>query len=215
MIQLFGKHKQIEVEIDEFLDHIVEGGLLFKKGIKYYLDDRIEEFEQRLAEMRLLEKDADNLRRAIETKLYTKTLIPEFRGDVLGLLEHSDAVLNQIADTLLEFSVERPETLDDLNNLKHELAKNAIKASEFMVKAIRCYFRDLTAVRDNIKQVHFSREETNRIAEKYKRDIFSRPDLRLSHKMHLRYFARSIENIADDAEDLCDRLAIATIKRFI
>ncbi|AXJ00720.1 hypothetical protein CYPRO_1464 [Cyclonatronum proteinivorum] len=215
MIQLFGSHKQIEAEIDEFLDQIIGGGLLFKKGIKFYLDGREEEFEQRLNELILLEKRADDLRRDIETKLYTKTLIPEFRGDVLGLLEHSDAVLNQIADTLLEFSVERPETLDDLRDLKHELAKNAIKASEFMVKAIRCYFRDLSAVRDNIKQVHFSREETNRLSEKYKREIFGRGELRLSHKMHLRYFARSIENIADDAEDLCDRLAIAAIKRYI
>lgn len=215
MIQLFGSHKQIETEIDEFLDQIIGGGLLFKKGIKFYLDGRFEEFEQRLAELIELEKRADHLRRDIETKLYTKTLIPEFRGDVLGLLEHSDAVLNQISDTLLEFSVEKPETLDDLRDLKHELAKNAIKASEFMVKAIRCYFRDLSAVRDNIKQVHFSREETNRLSEKYKREIFSRKELRLSHKMHLRYFARSIENIADDAEDLCDRLAIAAIKRYI
>ncbi|MCC5934298.1 MAG: DUF47 family protein [Balneolales bacterium] len=215
MIQLFGSHKQIETEIDEFLDQIIGGGLLFKKGIKFYLDGRFEEFEQRLAELIELEKRADHLRRDIETKLYTKTLIPEFRGDVLGLLEHSDAVLNQISDTLLEFSVEKPETLDDLRDLKHELAKNAIKASEFMVKSIRCYFRDLSAVRDNIKQVHFSREETNRLSEKYKREIFSRKELRLSHKMHLRYFARSIENIADDAEDLCDRLAIAAIKRYI
>lgn len=215
MIQLFGKHKQIEVEIDEFLDHIVEGGLLFKKGIKFYLEKREEEFEQRLNELRNLEKEADALRRKVETSLYTKTLIPEFRGDVLGLLEHSDAVLNQITDTLLEFSVEKPEMLEDLNPLQYELAKNAIKASEFMVKAIRAYFRDLTAVRDHIKQVHFSREESNRISEKYKRDIFSRESLRLSHKMHLRYFARSIESIADDAEDLCDRLAIAAIKRYI
>ncbi|MCH8487790.1 MAG: DUF47 family protein [Candidatus Cyclonatronum sp.] len=215
MIQLFGSHKQIETEIDEFLDQIIGGGLLFKKGIKFYLDGRFEEFEQRLAELIELEKRADHLRRDIETKLYTKTLIPEFRGDVLGLLEHSDAVLNQISDTLLEFSVEKPETLDDLRDLKHELAKNAIKASEFMVKSIRCYFRDLSAVRDNIKQVHFSREETNRLSEKYKREIFSRKELRLSHKMHLRYFARSIESIADDAEDLCDRLAIAAIKRYI
>ncbi len=214
MFELFGKHKQIEADIDEFLDHIVEGGLLFKKGVKFYLDGRKDEFEDRLADLRHLEKNADNLRRRIETNLYTKTLIPEFRGDVLGLLEHSDGVLNQIADTLLEFSVEQPETLEDLNKLKYELAKNAIKASEFMVKAIRAYFRDLATVRDQIKQVNFLREETNRIAEKYKRDVYSR-DLRLSHKMHLRYFAVSIENIADDAEDLCDRLAIATIKRYI
>ncbi len=214
MLDLFGKHKQIEAEIEQFLDYIVEGGLLFKKGIRFYLDDRLDEFEERLTDLRQLEKNADRLRRNIETHLYTRTLIPEFRGDVLGLLEHSDGVLNQIADTLLEFSVEQPETLKELNKTKYELAKNAIKASESMVKAIRAYFNDLNAVRDHIQHVNFLREETNRVAESYKRDLYSR-DLRLSHKMHLRYFAVSIENIADDAEDLCDRLAIATIKRHL
>ena len=215
MAQLFTKHKQIEGEIDDFLDLIIEGGLLFKKGVQFYLDRRSEEFEVRLADLRRLEKDADKLRRSIETKLYLRTLIPEFRGDVLGLLEHSDAVLNKIADTLLLFSVEIPETLEDLNETHYDLAHNAIDASENMVKAIRAYFRDLSAVRDNVKQVQFSREETNRIAEKYKRDVFQRTNLRLSHKIHLRYFAHNIETIADEAEDVCDRLSIAAIKRYI
>ena len=214
MAQLFRKYKQIEVDIDEYLDHIIEGGLLFKMGIKFYSEGRMEEFEERLKALRSLEKKADSLRRNVETKLYLRTLIPEFRGDVLGLLEHSDAVLNKITDTLLEFSVELPETLEDLNDLHNDLAHNAISASENMVKAIRAYFRDLSAVRDNIKQVRFLREETNRIAEKYKRDVFRR-DLRLSHKIHLRFFAHNIEHIADDAEDVCDRLAIAAIKRHI
>jgi uncharacterized protein Yka (UPF0111/DUF47 family) len=113
------------------------------------------------------------------------------------------------------FSVEVPETLTEFNELHNDLAINAINASENMVKSIRAYFRDLAAVRDNIAQVQFAREETNRIAERYKRELFQRPDLRLSHKMHLRYFAFNIEQIADEAEDVCDRLAIAAIKRYI
>jgi len=31
----------------------------------------------------------------------------------------------------------------------------------------------------------------------------------------MRYFAYHIEQIADEAEDVCDRLAIATIKRYV
>jgi len=215
MAQLFKKHKQIEEEIDQFLDTIVAAGLLFKKGIQLYLEKRMDEFENRLAELRRMEKEADMLRRNIETKLYLRTLIPDSRGDVLGLLEHSDSVLNKIADNLLEYSVELPETLPELNELHNELAENSIRASENMVKAIRAYFRDIAAVRDHIKQVQFSREETNRLAEKYKRVLFRRNDLRLSHRIHLRYFTFHIEQIADESEDVCDRLAIATIKRYI
>lgn len=215
MTQLFKKHKQIESEIDDFLDMIVQAGLLYRKGLHYYLEGRTDEFEKRLAEIRTVEKKADILRRSVETKLYLRTLIPDARGDVLGIMEHADSVLNKIADNLLEYSVEIPQILPELNDLHDEIAENAIQASEYMVKAIRAYFRDLSAVRDNINQVQFAREETNRLAEKYKRVLFQHTSLRLSHRIHLRYFVFHIEQIADEAEDVCDRLAIAAIKRYI
>jgi len=61
-----------------------------------------------------MESRADSLRRSIETRLYLETLIPEFRGDVLGLLESSDKVMNRLTETLTQFQVETPEILEDL-----------------------------------------------------------------------------------------------------
>jgi uncharacterized protein Yka (UPF0111/DUF47 family) len=81
-----------------------------------------------------------------------------------------------------------------------------------MVRGVRAYFRDLSAVRDHLGKVNYYEQETDRIAEEIKRIVF-RQDLRLSHKFHQRYFALHIEAIADEAEDVCDRLAIACIKR--
>ncbi len=214
MTVLFRKHKQLEAQIDEYLDLVVQGGLLFKQGVKLYLQGRLEEFETRLQQLQEMEEKGDELRRHIETKLYLRTLIPESRGDVLGLLESSDKVLNRITETLLQISVEIPDIPDDLDPLYNDLAEYAISTVEGMVKAIRAYFRDLTSVRDNINQVLFYRKETNKTAENFKRAVFRR-ELRLSHKIHLRYFAYHAELIAEEAEDVCDRLSIATIKRYI
>ncbi len=214
MAILFKKHKQIEGQIDEYLDLVIQGGLLFKQGVKFYLQGRIDDFEMRLQELCHLEEKCDELRRQVETKLYLRTLIPESRGDVLGLLESTDKVVNRITETLMQLSVEIPEIPDDLDPLYSDLSEYAIATVEGMVKAIRCYFRDLAAVRDNVTQVLFYRKETNKIAEKFKRAVFRR-ELRLSHKIHLRYFAYHVELIAEDAEDVCDRLSIATIKRYV
>ncbi len=214
MTVLFRKHKQLEAQIDEYLDLVVQGGLLFKQGVKLYLQGRLEEFETRLQQLQEMEEKGDELRRHIETKLYLRTLIPESRGDVLGLLESSDKVLNRITETLLQISVEIPDIPDDLDPLYNDLADYAISTVEGMVKAIRAYFRDLTSVRDNINQVLFYCKETNKTAENFKRAVFRR-ELRLSHKIHLRYFAYHAELIAEEAEDVCDRLSIATIKRYI
>ena len=214
MAIFFNKTKKIELEIEDYLDLVEKGGLVYKQGVKYYFDKRQEEFETKLNELRKIEEDADSLRRNIETKLYIKTLIPESRGDVLGLLEHTDKVLNIIESSLLEFSVEIPDIMVDLQPLYLDLAENAILCVDCTVGGIRSYFRNLEAVRDFINKVQFYRNETNRLAEKIKRHIFRTPDIDLSQKIHMRYFSYHIERIAEEAEDVCDRLAIATIKKF-
>ncbi len=215
MALLFKKTKELEAQIDEYLDSVVRGALLFQQGVKYYLDEQHDDFESRLADLDELESHGDRLRRLIESKLYAQTLIPEARGDVLGLLESTDAVLNTMSETLLQFSVEIPFILEELRPQYLELAQVSVSAVEAMVSAIRAYFRDLSAVRDHINKVQFYENETDKIAEKIKRVVFRKKDLKLSAKIHMRYFAYHIENIADEAEDVCDRLAIATIKRYL
>ncbi|APF17375.1 putative phosphate transport regulator [Caldithrix abyssi DSM 13497] len=214
MAILFKKTKLLEGQIEEYLDCVIQGALLFRQGVKYYLQNRMDDFEARLEDLDKLESRGDQLRRQIETSLYEHTLIPESRGDVLGLLESTDAVLNTMNETLMQFSVEIPEIIPELHQMYIELAEISTAAVEAMVLAIRSYFRDLTAVRDHINKVQFYENESDKIARKIKRIVF-RKDLRLSHKIHMRYFAYHIENIADEAEDVTDRLAIATIKRYL
>jgi hypothetical protein len=214
MAVLFKKIKNLEAQIDNYLDMVVKGGFLFKQGIKYFLEEQTEEFDSRLVSIDTTESDADNLRRKIEKRLYTETLIPESRGDVLGLLEACDKVLNKTAETLHQFSVEIPFILPEVKNYYLELADISVSALEEMVAAVRSYFTEINKVRDHINKVQLYESESDKIAEKIKRIVF-RSDIRLSQKMHMRYFALHIESIADEAEDVCDRLSIAAVKRFI
>jgi len=92
MAILFRRTKELEGMIDQFLDHVVEGSLLFRQGVLYYLDDDLEALERCMHELGLLENAGDALRRDVETRMYSETLIPEARGDVLGLLETIDEV---------------------------------------------------------------------------------------------------------------------------
>lgn len=213
MAFLFTKTKKIELQIEEFLDMVIQGGLIFKQGMKFFFEKRNDEFESRLLDLRKMEEKADVLRRTIESKLYLRTLIPESRGDVLGLLESTDKVLNTTADTMLEFSVEIPDIIDSLHPLYLDLVDVAYACVENTVGGIRAYFRNVDAVQDHINKVMVYRKETNKIAENLKRKIF-RMDIDLSHKIHMRYFSYHIERIAEEAEDVCDRLAIASIKKF-
>ena len=212
MTLFFKKTKELEHLIDKYLDNVIQGGLLFKQGIKYYLEDMQDEFEKRMKDLDELESHADKIRREIINKLYIHTLIPEARGDVLGIIESTDNVLNVTAETLKQFYVEIPDILPDLHKLYLDLTDASVAALESLVAAIRSYFRDITSVRDHINKVLFYEKEADKIGDKIKWKIF-RKDIHLSQKIHMRYFALHIQNISDNAEDVTDRLSIATIKR--
>ncbi len=214
MTLIFKKIKSLEKQIDNYLDLLVKGGFLFKQGVKYFLEGEKEEFNARLNALNETESDGDNLRRDIETRLYTETLIPESRGDVLGLLEACDRVLNITAETLNQFHIERPDILPELKSKYIDLANISIAALEEMVAAVRAYFTDVTAVKNYINKVQLYETESDQIATKIKYEVF-RKEIDLCRKMHMRYFALHIENIADEAEDVCDRLSIAVIKRYL
>jgi len=171
-----------------------------------------EQFALHLREIDATESSADGLRRSIETKLYVDTLIPEYRGDVLGLLESSDRVLNRSAETLTQFGVERPDILEDLKPMFLDLTDASMSTVESMVGAVRAYFREPDQVRNYITKAMFYEKESDALGDRIKRTVFQK-DIDLSRKIHMRYFAFHIETIADEAEDVCDRLAIATIKR--
>ena len=211
---LLRKTKELEMQIDEYLDLVVSGSLVFREGLKYYLRGEMQPFEARMKQLDDMEKKADSLRRLIETRLYLQTLIPEFRGDVLGLLESSDKVLNETTETLAQFSVEMPEIPEEFRQSFIDISEASMSAVESMVMAVRAYFREVEKVRDCIAKAMFYEKESDNIGDRTKRLIF-RSNLKLSHKIHLRYFTYHIESIADEAEDVCDRLSIASIKRHL
>jgi len=211
---IFKKTRELEAQIDEYLDCVVEGALIFKQGIYFFLQEDLTELEIRAKELEKKEHQGDQLRRKIETILYEQTLIPESRGDVLGLLESTDTVLNTLSETLMQFVVEKPQLMTEIQQPFKELVEQANSAVEEMVAAIRAYFRNFTMVRDHITKVQFFEKESDKSAYKIKRIIFD-STLDLSLKMHMRDFVDKVENISDEAEDVCDRLTIAAIKRYL
>ncbi|MBM4169108.1 MAG: DUF47 family protein [Ignavibacteria bacterium] len=208
------KTRELELEIDEFLDLVLKAALLFQEGIKKYMEEDEEGFEYLRAQIVNHESRADAIRRSVESKLYLHTLIPDMRGDVLGLLESTDKVINQLANTVNQYAVEIPMIPGSLGPMFFELACATASTVESMVLAIRTYFRDPEQVRDQISKCMFYEKQSDQISDRIKRLVF-RMDIKLSQKFHVRYFAFHIEGIADQAEDVCDRLAIAAIKRSV
>ncbi len=213
-ILLFKRTRALVAQIDEFLDTVGQAALLFERGVADYVAGRQDHFETHYKAIDDAEHRADELRRNIEKQLYRHSLIPEARGDVLGLLETTDDVVNQAKHTLGMFLVERPALLRGMDADWTALGATAARTAEAVVLATRAFFRDPYTVNDHLHKVYFYEKEGDRQAMALKRRIFD-TDAELARKMHLRYFVLNVDRISDASEEVADRLAIYTIKRTV
>lgn len=210
---LFGGTRSLENQIDEFLDKVSESGMVFDRAMRVYLDQGpSEEFDAFLNQAADIERRGDDLRRAIETELYLRTLIPDLRADVLALLEGMDHLVNVYEGDLFRISIQSPDIPSEFHAGYIDLVETVVSCVDSVVLATRAFFRDIDAVRDHSSRTIFLETEADKIGTKLQRAIFA-SELPLERKMHLRYFVERIDELANAAEDVADELHIYTIKR--
>jgi predicted phosphate transport protein (TIGR00153 family) len=212
-ISLFGRTKQLESEIDEFLDVLGDANLAFKQALGlFFQENKSERFTEKLHQVGVLESRGDELRRKILTNMYAETLMPDARGDILKLLESLDDIVNKFEETLWYFETEVPDIPEEYHAAYQELADLSCAAVEALILASRAFFRDAPAIKDHMHKVLYYESESDEVVTKLRGAIFA-SDLALSSKIHLRFFAERIVWIADTAEDIADELSIYAIKR--
>ncbi len=214
---LFGSSaKALELNIDRYLTLVEQSALLLEDAIKKYLDGKFELFEHQRSEIDNTEREADNLRRDIKHRLYAEMLIPDSRGDVLALLETLDNVTDKAKDVSSHFSIERPEVYPFLSDDFRELMETCVKTVGEVTLAVRAFFRELYRVTEHVEKVHYWEHQADEIEERIKRKVFRAEGIpEFSKRVHMRYFAERISQIADEAEAVADRLSVYAIKRSI
>ncbi len=212
---LFSRSRTLEGEIEEFLQKLSESALTFQTAISAYLHDGATvEFQNMVRQLGDFESRNDALRRSIEAQLYQQTLIPESRGDVLGLLETLDQVHGLMEGGLYALSIEKPQIPEQFVSQFQYLAEACVHSVDHLVLASRAFFTNIDGVSDHLHKVMYYEKEADKAGTILKRAIFD-SDLDLARKMHLKSFAEYIDDVADGAEDVADRLGIYAIKRAI
>jgi len=214
---VFFKHANKSIElIDSFINTIDQGGLIFKEGVKNYLLGNQESFRDNLKTLSNLETEADIIRRKIENILYTQSLMPQLRGDILKLLEELDNIIDMAKKSLFQFDVEVPSIPVVLNQDLIKLTEISCSAIESVLPAARAYFRSPENIKEKLHRVYLYEREADKLADAIKRKVFQElPIARLSEKFHLRYFTLHIETLSDAAQKAADLLSIMAIKRTI
>jgi hypothetical protein len=208
------KAKSLQLEMEQYFELIDEGAMMLEDGLAKYLAGNLELFEETIKEIDRVEHEADNLRRQIKHRLYVEMLIPDSRGDVLGLLETLDNVLDSTKHVAISISIEKPEIKAFLKEDFLELVRTTVLTVRELTLAVRAFFRQNFRVSEHLDKVHFWESENDKIEDRIKRKAFESEEIvHFSKRVHMRYFAERISKIADESEEVAERLAVYSIKR--
>ena len=205
--------KNLIIKIDEFFDNVELGLLVFREGIRAYLEKDMEAFQRHLQKVDSLESNADKLQRSIENEMITHSILPQHRQEVSVLIDKMDEIIDALKSSLNEINIELPDIPSALNKNFISLAETSANAAEELIPAARAYFRAPYTVREKLLKVYYFESETDKISIETKRIIFQdMKELDLASKAHLRYIIHHIEDISDLAQKAADLLSGMAIK---
>ena len=214
-ISLFSSTRELEHKIDLMHDQVIECAMYFKEAIAIFLKEkRSPSYRRASKKIKNIESQADDLRREIESSLYSQNLIPDLRADVLQMVENIDKVINELDEVAHKFYIEQPVIPEQYQEDFKLLVKQVSDCAENMAISSRAFFRDFVTVRDYSQKVYFLEHESDKTSARLKENVFA-SDMELAHKIQLNMLIGEVADVADKAEDCIDALLIFTIKRDI
>ncbi|MCF7888647.1 MAG: DUF47 family protein [Victivallales bacterium] len=175
------------------------------------IDSHFETIVEKISEM---EKDADNLRRAIEYKMISKSLLPETREELLEIIhlldnipDHCERVVYIFQDQL---SLPHESIKDDLI----ELTKVGMKCFDCTLKIAKDYLNK----KENIKKLSLEADEMEHIGDKLERKMIQnifRKKLGTGKKIIQKQIIVEVGDICDISKQASMRIFTSSIKRKI
>lgn len=201
--------------IDQYLTKVSECMEIFHKSLLIYLDqgDCIL-FHQLVEQIDEAESSADHLRRDIEITLYEKALIPESRGDLLGILESLDKIPNKAESVVFQLETEGLQIPDIFKEEFRQIVQINFKTFGGVSQAVKAIFHNIKEVRKFTDQITQEESVSDTFERELIRKIF-RSQISVGEKILLKELIIEMGSISDLAEDTADRLNIMAAKRLI
>ena len=204
--------KELMISINLFLDNILKINNLFKILLQKYFDQKFDDVQKVTDQISDLESECDALRRDVERRIYSETLIPEIRGDVLGMLENLDKIPGQIQGNAHSFNTEKPKVDAELDKNFLKLCDYASECISLLIEGSRSFFTDKNITIAKCLEVSKVESKADKISTELKKTIFTNSENGLATKVHLKYFVEIMDEVANLSEDVADRLIISSSK---
>lgn len=215
MSLFFKREREVRTMIRQYFDAVDTALIEFEQAMRCYLTQGdCDSFIQSDRRIHLAEAKADDLRHEIEKQLYSRALLPESRGDILGLLENFDKMPN-LAETISWMcETQRIQVPESFKSEYLRLVEINIEAYHLVREAADKLFTDPKAVEAAVEPVDRKESESDRLERSLVREIF-RSNLDKSDMILLRELIRRTSDLSDSAENVARRMEIIALKKRI
>ena len=212
---LWKKEKKVHRLVEEYMAEVLNCLESFRECLLVLFENSTGEQAKALVQqVDDAESRADDLRNKIEFKLYRKALLPEARGDLLGLIEAIDRLPNWAEEMTYDIYLQRVVFPQNLLDKFQRITEMNVQCFRVLYKAIEALFTDLEAVFELTKEVDRIESEIDTLERELIANVFDIEE-RLSYQNLLHRIVRGICDISDKTENVADRLAIVAIKKLI
>ena len=207
------KERQVEQTIEDYVRQTEQCVSVFAEAFEVYFAEGLgERFEQLVEQAHVHEHAADAKRRDIEATMYGKALIPESRGDILGMLEALDLVPNKCESVLYQVWMQAMVVPEQFVDGLKTLIRVNVESHQWLCQAMRDLFGKVGQIAEGVDRVTQAEGASDRAERELIRAIFS-SDLDKADKILLKELVLEIGSISDRAENAADRLRNIAVKR--
>ncbi len=210
------KQKKVEEQLSLYRQSVSECYQGFLEAVMEYFrsNDRVQ-LAENYQKIHKLESRADDIRREISVMMYSKSIFPESRGDILGLLEAMDKVPNQTESTLEMILTHYIEIPKELQSMVGELLRISGLCVKALMEAAEKLFSDFVSANIAIGKVDQLESDADIIEMELIEKIFGSEKFGDVQKLLLRDVVVNIAGITDKAENAGDCIRIIAAKRMI
>jgi len=207
------KQRLIEKDVFDYLYQWKKCLEDFKTGMEIYLDEGLgEKFNYYVQQVHKTEDRADELRRKVEWEMYSKALLPESRGDILGFLETMDKIPNKAESLLNQIKLQRLEFPKELNPNLQRIVALSCEAIQLVYEAATNLISRKGGIHKLADEIGVKETECDHAEQDTIEKIFTM-DIDKADKILLKEFIIELGNLTDRAEDVSERLTLLSVKR--
>jgi uncharacterized protein len=209
------RQKELERQIGEYCEQVLLCVQSMRNTFEKYQDPATPQdgfLQQASAEAHRHESKADDLRRDIEVRMYKKSMFPESRGDILGLLEALDKVANQAESAVRMMRTHHVTVPIEYRSDLLRLADIALRSVETLLAGVGKLFTDFANAAASAGKV----DELESLADQLEATLTERifgSSLDGFQKLLVGEVVKKTSGVCDRAEDAADRVGLIVAKR--